>query len=228
MANTDCISPNSSKFATAMPVKRRIELAGLDHEATVNAEFFDPAKCTAEDIAELCCNQAENEAAANARLLADPIPPESVIYIIGPANGEACKIGVAMNPAKRLAELQIGCWKELKIFALFWFIEGSVYGAEKLAHRIADRMGKRLQGEWVDMDPGGAAYVVGSVIHSLRRVKVADSAMWLRQRQALMRLRCTAISTAEDNSIPTGFQQTRMDAVHVDSGTVEPAAVVLR
>jgi hypothetical protein len=222
MAKIDSISPNSAQFASLVPVTRKIDFGGLDQEATVNAEYFDRKKCSPEDIAELCCREGDIIKASSARLMCDPPAPESAIYLIGPRDRSVCKIGVAMNPAKRLAELQVGCWEELHTYALFWFIEGRAYGVEKLSHRIADKMGKRLRGEWVDMDPGGAAYIVGSVIHSTMRVKVADSMMWLRQRMALMALRWSC--EPDDNDVKPRLRKPVWDAIHT-MGSEPPSAI---
>lgn len=209
MADND-ISLNSGLFASVVRVSRRLRADDMIHEAMIPAEYFDPRKCDPEDIAELCVRRREVDLAVQARSLADPPPPETAIYLIGPKEGGTCKIGVAKNPAKRLTMVQIGCWQELIIHGLFWFIDGSAFGVEALAHRIASKMGKRLQGEWVDMDPAGAAYVVASVVHSTK-VKVADSGMWLRQRQELMRTKGLIAETLAVEPCETGYRMSSMD-----------------
>jgi hypothetical protein len=211
MAKFDSISPNSSLFASTVVVERSIRVDGLAHDARVHAEYFDPKKCEPEDIAESCVRLGEIAAAAKARHLCSPPAPEITIYLAGPKAGGPTKIGVAQNPIRRLEMLQVGCWTELMFYGLFWFIEGSAFGVEALAHRIASKMGKRMYGEWVDMDPGGAAYVVASVIHSMQQVKVADSSMWLRQRQELMRLRGRMAEPIEDGGPSNGLRTSNMD-----------------
>lgn len=69
----------------------------------------------------------------------------SYIYII--TNGEDYKVGVSVDPKKRLKQLQTGNSKKLTIVSTFEVSADDVYKMEKEAHReIQIRYEKR--GEW--------------------------------------------------------------------------------
>ena len=69
----------------------------------------------------------------------------SYIYII--TNGEDYKVGVSVNPKRRIKQLQTGNPETLKIAATFKLPADKVYSLEKEAHReIQYKYQKR--GEW--------------------------------------------------------------------------------
>jgi hypothetical protein len=227
---TKLISPKTKSFARELIVTRSVVVRRVAHEVQVKAEFIDRLACDPEDIAETCMDPTGVRMAIEARALAEsekPAPPETAIYIVSPEGyPNICKIGVA---AKRLPMLQCGCWAELSVKGLFWVVEGSAFGVEKLSHRIADKMGKRLKGEWVEMDAAGAGYVVASVIHSVERVKVCDSWMWLRHRAEVMRERALLQRSVEESDGPTlGYRRANLEGATVTSGVAEPAATLRR
>lgn len=77
---------------------------------------------------------------------------KSYIYII--TNGEDFKVGVSVNPKKRLKQLQTGNAKKLKIVNIFEVDKKDVFKMEKEAHsKVAGWYPKT--GEWFK---GGAEY----------------------------------------------------------------------
>jgi hypothetical protein len=75
------------------------------------------------------------------------------IYVISPKSGVACKIGLAKYPRKRLGDLQVGCWEKLEFAGCIGFVEDNLMPVEKLAHKLAEKVGRRLSGEWFDITP---------------------------------------------------------------------------
>jgi hypothetical protein len=69
----------------------------------------------------------------------------SYIYII--SDGQDYKVGVSINPNKRLKHLQTGNPKKLKIIALFEVDKKDVYKMEKEAHRKIQAWYPK-RGEW--------------------------------------------------------------------------------
>ena len=77
----------------------------------------------------------------------------TAVYVIGPHNGDHCKIGMSVSPVVRLSELQIGSWDRLKVhFALFIY-DDRAYEVEQAALSLAGFRGAEIRGEWVGMKP---------------------------------------------------------------------------
>lgn len=95
------------------------------------------------------------------------------IYVISDIYGHLTKIGKAMSPLDRLAQLQTGNPSKLFIHRVFWLAnDGSrwltqaalVDRIERDSHRSAEVRYERLEGEWFRCSPSDAHDVVYEVI----------------------------------------------------------------
>lgn len=87
--------------------------------------------------------------------------PHCSIYIIAPDAHWPCKIGISVNPRKRVSTLQTSHWKTLAIPRCFW--AETVRDArliEAKAHQMLKDDNCFLLGEWFDKSPEQAAEVV--------------------------------------------------------------------
>lgn len=84
------------------------------------------------------------------------------VYAIGPADKKyPIKIGYADNPDRRLRELQTGNPDKLEIIALTWVMSWKLARrVEKRCHAILDKVNKRIDGEWFDIDGWWAKKVI--------------------------------------------------------------------
>lgn len=148
-------------------------------------QYFSPRRCEPFSAADLCQNtQANNLAMTLAKSVGKTkgVYRESAVYILHHPGSGHCKIGVAHDPRLRLEGFQIAHWAPIAFTALFWVMDGSATGLEMLAHRVASKIMKKGRGEWVTMEPDEAANLVATVALS-SPVKIADSAMWMRNRE---------------------------------------------
>jgi len=76
------------------------------------------------------------------------------VYAVGPVDRMTpIKIGYAADPRHRLSGLQISHWKELQIFHCAWVVDLMLARRIEIAcHKILDKAGKRLRGEWFSID----------------------------------------------------------------------------
>lgn len=99
----------------------------------------------------------------NGVLSSDPAP-EAVpagVYVIS-AGRAPVKVGIAIDPARRLAALQTGHPERLRLHQHIPVAAGRAREIERLCHLcLADH---RMKGEWFDVDPQVAAQVVREVI----------------------------------------------------------------
>lgn len=75
--------------------------------------------------------------------------PHCHIYFIGPDNPKVIKVGISVNPYKRLTGIQTGCWAPVRIMDSFWL--DTVHQARKLEKEIHQRLssnGLHAAGEW--------------------------------------------------------------------------------
>jgi hypothetical protein len=71
------------------------------------------------------------------------------LYFIGPENPKVVKVGISVNPYKRLIDIQTGCWAPVSIQGSFWL--ETVHQARKLEKEIHKRLsegGLHSAGEW--------------------------------------------------------------------------------
>jgi hypothetical protein len=100
--------------------------------------------------------------------------PYCGVYVISTDSLTPCKVGVSVNPSKRLATLQTSHWRELQVSEYRWCETVADAGrVEKEAHNILRANGKALLGEWFDVRPTEAveiiewaALTVGAAIHA--------------------------------------------------------------
>lgn len=83
----------------------------------------------------------------------------SFVYVVSEGANGPVKVGVAKRPRQRLAELQIGNPRKLKL-AGSWLAEtrSRAIGVEFEVHAEMKRY--RLRGEWLDIDEIGACGLV--------------------------------------------------------------------
>lgn len=186
------VLPNRHELASASRVERPYRSLGHGKETMpVLAEHFDLDKAKAEDMAALCMDsdlaiKAAEICAAAHKTGADSPPTEKAVYIIDAPDKGAAKIGIAKRPLARLATLQSSCFTTLELRGLFWCVDGQSEKLEFQALRAARQAGLGLRGEWFEASPELLGLVVATVAATLK-LKVADSAMWLRQREAIRR-----------------------------------------
>lgn len=87
--------------------------------------------------------------------------PYCGIYVISPDNRWPSKIGISQNPAKRVIELQVACWRKLDI-AEYCFAADMAAArlVEQKSHEILIESDRLMQGEWFDMRPDKAMDVI--------------------------------------------------------------------
>jgi hypothetical protein len=74
------------------------------------------------------------------------------VYVVQWGDAGPVKIGQAIDPRLRLAELQCANWNELRLVAVVPFVkEGMAQIIEPAAHALAGEY--RLRGEWFDLEP---------------------------------------------------------------------------
>lgn len=87
--------------------------------------------------------------------------PYCSIYVIAPADGWPCKIGISTAPRKRVAGLQTACWKQLDVkWCGFLANVQQAKELERRAHRALTDQAKWLHGEWFDLRPDKAVDLV--------------------------------------------------------------------
>lgn len=93
---------------------------------------------------------------------------ESPAYIYVVMDGNFCKIGVATNPVKRLADLQIGNPRPLTMPHKFecWHIH-QARELEMEAHMRLVEHGYAKSGEWFRITPDEAAWVIRGIDYML-------------------------------------------------------------
>ena len=187
------ILDNRHPLASAVEVNRPWHLGMTAQTMPVAAEYIDLTRADPMEAADLCSDRAEMAKAmavcsAACRDVANPT--EGVVYIATPKSGEVSKVGKAVNPASRLNSLQTGHWEELDFHALFWCVKGGVEALERATLHALEGAGMRIRGEWFNCAPEFAAMAVAVAAKELG-FKVADSTMWLRQREAIRQQRST-------------------------------------
>lgn len=178
---------DASPLSAPIRLSRKFDWFGMTGTADVEAECIDLARANADDIVAMCMEPETIRLAVMAADLAwseKDNGPETSIYVIGAKDGDTCKIGIAKNPASRVRCLQTGFPHKFEIHALFWVLDSEPVSIEQAALRAAKGMGLRLSGEWVNGPAELGALFVASAIKTLN-VRIADSAMMLRQREAI-------------------------------------------
>jgi hypothetical protein len=75
------------------------------------------------------------------------------VYVVADEAPDRCKIGIAVNPFKRLISLQSGNWRLLTLRSLFWFPSFDHAAMhEYAALQFAKKHGVRIRGEWVALN----------------------------------------------------------------------------
>lgn len=78
--------------------------------------------------------------------------PYCGVYVITTDSLYPCKIGISINPIKRLANLQTSHWRPLQISGYRWCeSQADAVKVEAKAHDILTDEGKALLGEWFDV-----------------------------------------------------------------------------
>lgn len=91
----------------------------------------------------------------------DEMRPFNCLYVVSPDDEEVSKIGIAIDPFKRLSAIQTCCWKRISLRALFWFPEEFENARlEYAALKLAKKEKVNLLGEWVDLPPDEAVGLV--------------------------------------------------------------------
>lgn len=87
--------------------------------------------------------------------------PYCSLYVVAPDGQWPCKVGISVNPYKRLIGLQTSVWKPLKVMRCYW--TNSVAEARALEKAVHLRLSDDnvwLHGEWFDMRPKAATEMI--------------------------------------------------------------------
>lgn len=163
-----------------------VVLDSPDGQMTADFARIDLPKARESDIARNCGEAAAIAKAAQIRAAAGPVTADWdwAVYVVATPGERASKIGVTASPARRLVSVQNGSAERLRFSHLFWMPRKAAYGIERMALRIAARMGKRMMGEWVGMSSDEAGMVVATLL-KCSTVSVSSSAMFCENiRQA--------------------------------------------
>lgn len=182
-------SSETHVLATTTTLRRhRQHSTGGTTPVDIRVEHFDLAKVDAQTMARMC---GDPEGLRKAMMVRRKIPneimiltKEAAIYIA--KSQDFTKVGISNNPLRRLKALQTANPRGLTLAALFWIVDGEPTTFEKAVHARAKRDGIKMIGEWLDCDPPTAARLTAETLIGMA-AKVADSAMWVRQREALWR-----------------------------------------
>jgi hypothetical protein len=82
----------------------------------------------------------------------------SFLYIIASNPAGPVKLGLSINPEKRVRQLQTGCSETLILYHAEEVEPGRVKIAEKALHRLLSY--KRVRGEWFDLSVEDAIFEV--------------------------------------------------------------------
>lgn len=93
------------------------------------------------------------------------------VYVIGDVYGRECKIGKALDPISRLAQLQTGNHRQLFLHRVFWVPAKTISEIERKAHRFAEHYFERLWGEWFNCSPSEAHAAVQAAVNTNNLVK---------------------------------------------------------
>lgn len=131
--------------------------------------------------------------------------PYCSLYVVSTDSKWPCKIGISIDPVKRISGIQTGVWRRVDVHKCFYL--KSVKEArtlEQKIHRTLTDQGKWLHGEWFDMRPEQTtdiiefeAMILGLDINSeIQEDEIAQSLhsdmQWARQQ-----LKYTAIEHRE-------------------------------
>lgn len=171
------------------PAHYRSSISQIDgKDVPQQSQRYDIRRASEELVASRTGSQRNNYRATSkvASLSAKFVTGDCAVYVMCPTSSTASKIGVARNPLARLKVLQTGCHEQLHIRHLFWLPEKQAYGLEGLSLRVIGKMGLRLVGEWVDMDPADLACLIATVVCSNESMQLADSEMFVNNLKGLL------------------------------------------
>lgn len=94
-----------------------------------------------------------------------PVPPVPGVYFVSMGDGSrSTKVGVTVNLADRMHDLQVGCPEELMLRCFVQFVDADTARiAERALHRHFQTKGKRVRGEWFILDDEDIARAVASL-----------------------------------------------------------------
>lgn len=105
------------------------------------------------------------------------------VYLVAANRGTGVKIGWAVDPKKRLSQLQSGTREKLRL--VYSRESTAAHRAERIAHReVADR---RIRGEWFDVAHGEAKRVIDKAVDAAQEeMWMAATAHTKQERQAIL------------------------------------------
>jgi hypothetical protein len=98
------------------------------------------------------------------------------VYVIGPDSGFPCKVGVAIDPRKRLCSLQTASWEDLYIYSAEWMpTRGIAYKIERL---VKNRLKAHcIRGEWFNVLASDLTKEVKNIQIELEKFHAAETAL---------------------------------------------------
>lgn len=93
---------------------------------------------------------------------------EGAVYVVGDVMASVVKIGKAIDPVLRLAQLQTGHPNRLFLHRVFWMDKKAADIIELSAHERAALRYRRLQGEWFACTPNEAHEAIEDAIFDER------------------------------------------------------------
>jgi len=114
---------------------------------------------------------------------------ESCVYVIGADNSPVRKIGHSHRIDTRISNLKrekmpdiLEPGSELKLRSVFWMTKGHASMLENMCLRVAREHGLIEEREWLRATTFQAAVLIATCAKELD-LKIADSAMWMRNRR---------------------------------------------
>lgn len=148
-----------------------------DGEIVAEVARFNQQLATVSRIVERCADERTIAKAMAIRDVANDRFLDSAIYVAAVGGATVAKVGVSTSPTARLSALQNASPHKMRFTHLFWMPHKASFGIEGIVLRVAAKLGKRLQGEWLDFSADDAATIVASVLTS-STVSFSDSAMF--------------------------------------------------
>lgn len=141
-------------------------------------QAFNPETTDPRDLATWC---SESEPIARVLGLSSPdtkiFQAFQAIYVISPEDVPVAKVGVAVDPLQRLAQLQGGYWGKLYIRSLFW-CSTDAFQLERAVLRKLNEFDARLVGEWGAIEAEDMAMLVAKCVGETKSL-VASSDIFL-------------------------------------------------
>lgn len=130
-------------------------LGGEYGASLISEQKYISEKANIDDAMALCTNQdaikKASELMSKVRVSDKDLNLHAVYAMESPC-GKYCKVGITMDPTKRLKQFQTSHWGVLKFYCLAWSSLKSCEKIERLVLKAGAEMGISENGEWLSTD----------------------------------------------------------------------------